>query len=100
MTLDLPAADASVWQRAAAFALAPLYGTVHIVLLVPIRWWALLTIRSGSWGTRTQVEAAAITVRSSRLIDTSTADRQSRVSDAWNITVETAVPDRQEKSYS
>jgi hyaluronan synthase len=34
------------------FLLAPLYGLVHIVLLVPLRFYSLATLRSGSWGTR------------------------------------------------
>lgn len=34
------------------FLLAPLYGILHITILVPIRLYALLTIRRVSWGTR------------------------------------------------
>lgn len=35
-----------------AFALAPLYGLMHILVLTPVRMYALATLRDGSWGTR------------------------------------------------
>ena len=35
-----------------AFALAPLYGLMHILVLTPVRMYALATLRNGSWGTR------------------------------------------------
>ena len=38
------------------FALAPLYTLLHVVLLSPLRVWALLTLRRGTWGTRASVE--------------------------------------------
>jgi hypothetical protein len=38
------------------FAISPLYGVVHIVLLMWLRFYALATLRSGSWGTRNSVE--------------------------------------------
>jgi hyaluronan synthase len=41
------------------FALAPLYVALHAVLLTPMRIWALLTLRSSHWGTRTRVEVKA-----------------------------------------
>jgi hyaluronan synthase len=34
------------------FLLSPLYGVVHIVLLVPLRFYSLFTLGAGSWGTR------------------------------------------------
>jgi hyaluronan synthase len=34
------------------FALAPLYGLLHIGLLAWLRFYALATLRSGTWGTR------------------------------------------------
>ncbi|RWS38322.1 glycosyltransferase [Bacillus mycoides] len=34
------------------FLLAPLYGIIHLVLLFPIRLYALLTIKEVKWGTR------------------------------------------------
>lgn len=36
------------------FLLSPFYGILHILLLQPIRLWALLTIRDVRWGTRLQ----------------------------------------------
>ncbi|MDR1798296.1 MAG: glycosyltransferase [Bifidobacteriaceae bacterium] len=38
------------------FAIAPLYGLVHIGLLLWLRFYALFTLRRGSWGTRASVE--------------------------------------------
>lgn len=41
------------WQeKAYAFVIAPLYGLLHITVLVPLRLYALCTLRSGTWGTR------------------------------------------------
>ncbi|MES9961759.1 MAG: glycosyltransferase [Sedimenticola sp.] len=34
------------------FILSPLYGLLHIVLLIPLRFYSLLTIRNSSWMTR------------------------------------------------
>lgn len=42
-----------------SFLLAPLYGLLHVVLLVPLRLWSLVTLRSSGWGTRTRVEVRA-----------------------------------------
>jgi hyaluronan synthase len=42
--------------------LAPLYGLLHIILLMPLRVWAFATVRDGSWLTRDQIEVALPTV--------------------------------------
>ncbi|MFD0504066.1 hypothetical protein ACFQ0G_16050 [Streptomyces chiangmaiensis] len=34
------------------FLLAPLYGLIQLFLLTPLRFYALLTLHKGSWGTR------------------------------------------------
>jgi len=34
------------------FLCAPLYGLIHLCLLFPLRFYALLTLKSNSWGTR------------------------------------------------
>jgi hyaluronan synthase len=39
-------------------ALAPLYGLIHMTLLLPLRLVALLTLRDNKWGTRASVETA------------------------------------------
>jgi hyaluronan synthase len=36
----------------AAFLLAPVYGVMNLLLLVPLRFYSLLRLRDGSWGTR------------------------------------------------
>ncbi len=38
------------------FAIAPLYGIIHMTLLLPLRVVALLTLRDNGWGTRKSVE--------------------------------------------
>ncbi|MRX72070.1 glycosyltransferase [Bacillus lacus] len=40
------------YKRPFTFLLAPVYGLLFLVLLCPLRFWALLTLRSTSWGTR------------------------------------------------
>ena len=43
-------------DRAIGFALSPLYGAMYIILLVWLRAYALATLSSGTWGTRSKVE--------------------------------------------
>lgn len=38
------------------FACAPLYTVLHVVMLTPLRVWALCTLRKTGWGTRATVE--------------------------------------------
>ncbi len=40
------------YKRPLTFLMAPIYGILFLFLLCPLRFWALLTIRSNSWGTR------------------------------------------------
>jgi len=40
----------------AIFALAPLYGVLHLFVLTPPRFWSLFTLRRTRWGTRNTVE--------------------------------------------
>jgi hyaluronan synthase len=44
------------FDRIITYALAPVYGLIHIVLLLPLRFVAVFTLRDNSWGTRSQVE--------------------------------------------
>jgi hyaluronan synthase len=39
--------------------IAPLYGVIHMTVLLPLRVVALLTLRDNGWGTRTTVEVTA-----------------------------------------
>ncbi|GAA4083030.1 glycosyltransferase [Actinomadura miaoliensis] len=43
-------------ERVATFLAAPLYAVMNLVLLVPLRLWAIGTMRDSSWGTRKRVE--------------------------------------------
>ena len=45
--------------RVLIFALAPVYGLVHMILLLPLRLVAIMTLRDTSWGTRATVEVRA-----------------------------------------
>lgn len=51
--------NTSLAEQATTYALAPVYALLHVMLLTPMRLWALLTIRSTKWGTRTQIEVRA-----------------------------------------
>ena len=43
-------------ERMLTFAAAPLYALMNLALLIPLRLWALATMRNVSWGTRARVE--------------------------------------------
>lgn len=45
--------------RYGTLLLAPLYGVLHITLLLPLRMVALATLRDNGWGTRGDVEVSA-----------------------------------------
>ena len=46
----------SVAHQLGGFSMAPLYGLMHITVLMPIRVWSLATLGRRAWGTRGQVE--------------------------------------------
>lgn len=46
----------SVASRIGTFLAAPIYGALHILVLLPLRTVALCTMMSAGWGTRDQVE--------------------------------------------
>ncbi|MFP3963125.1 glycosyltransferase [Actinomadura fulvescens] len=56
--LDLPRPGIGPFGKLGIFMLAPLYGLMHIVLLLPIRVFSLMTLQTANWGTRQQVEVA------------------------------------------
>lgn len=52
----------SRWSQVGVFLMAPLYGMIHVLALLPLRLWSLATLRSTSWGTRARgVEVATAT---------------------------------------
>lgn len=57
-TPPMPGDRYRLHERAATFLIAPIYGVLHLVLLLPLRIWALCTLTRGSWGTRQRVEVA------------------------------------------
>ncbi|MFI6286066.1 glycosyltransferase [Streptomyces sp. NPDC051018] len=50
--LDFPRRGMGFVKRFGMFLLAPLYGVIQLLLLTPLRFYALLTLGQGSWGTR------------------------------------------------
>lgn len=50
--LDFPRRDMGLVKRFGMFMLAPVYGVIQLVLLTPLRIYALLTLNKGKWGTR------------------------------------------------
>ncbi|MFD9004169.1 glycosyltransferase [Streptomyces sp. NPDC059582] len=50
--LDFPRRGMGFIKRFGMFLLAPLYGVIQLTLLTPLRFYALLTLHKGSWGTR------------------------------------------------
>jgi hyaluronan synthase len=51
--------DLNLAGKLATLAIAPVYGLIHMTLLLPLRLIALLTLRDNSWGTRTTVEVTS-----------------------------------------
>jgi len=47
------------WEVAGTFLLAPLYGLLHMGLLMPLRLYSLATLHRGGWGTRKTVEVGS-----------------------------------------
>lgn len=58
--LDLSGVSQTVGDRTIGFLIAPLYGLLHIVLLIWLRLYALATLRRGGWGTRSAVEVGLV----------------------------------------
>jgi hyaluronan synthase len=51
--------DLNLAGKLMTLAIAPLYGLIHMTLLLPLRVVALLTLRDNSWGTRRTVEVSS-----------------------------------------
>lgn len=48
--------EATRFDLAYSFLIAPLYGFIHVTVLLPLRCWAMLTLDDTGWGTRRGVE--------------------------------------------
>lgn len=48
------AGNVPLWDRVGTFLIAPMYAFMNLTLLIPLRIYALMTLRNGSWGTRQQ----------------------------------------------
>jgi hyaluronan synthase len=52
--------DWSRWEQFGAFLLAPAYGILHVMVLLPLRIYSLCTLHKTEWGTRSVVEVAQV----------------------------------------
>jgi len=57
--LDLDVKHIGRAEKIGVYLLSPLYGVLHVFLLLPLRLYSLATLRRGRWGTRKEVEARA-----------------------------------------
>ena len=57
-TRYLGGTESSSLYQFGVFLLSPVYAAMHVVLLIPLRVWALCTIRQRGWGTRQVVEVS------------------------------------------
>lgn len=62
--------EATLADRVFSFAIAPLYGFLHLIVLLPLRVWAMLTLKDTAWGTRTEVEVSEFVVPANASIRT------------------------------
>ncbi|MER7176127.1 glycosyltransferase [Streptomyces mesophilus] len=69
--LDFPRRGMGFVKRFGMFLLAPLYGVIQLLLLTPLRFYALLTLHKGSWGTR---QAG---------VEVSVAGHEGEISEVW-----------------
>jgi hyaluronan synthase len=42
-------------EKVGIFLIAPVYGLIHLLLMVPLRFYSLFTMASTGWGTRRKV---------------------------------------------
>ncbi|MGW5477673.1 glycosyltransferase [Streptomyces sp. NPDC004008] len=76
------AANVPVLDRWLTFAAAPLYALLNLGLLLPLRLYALATLRRNGWGTRSRVEITTatsgdedtLTIPVAKLLDPDTED--------------------------
>ena len=48
--------EQSTWSRAVSFMVTPIYGLMNLFVMLPLRLWSLLTLKSSGWGTRATTE--------------------------------------------
>ncbi len=57
--LDLGIKHVGWAEKIGVYLISPLYGVLHVFLLLPLRLYSLATLSRGGWGTREQVELSA-----------------------------------------
>lgn len=53
---DMIRREQSTWSRAVSFMVTPIYGLMNLFVMLPLRLWSLLTLKSSGWGTRATTE--------------------------------------------
>lgn len=76
--------EASRFDLAYSFLIAPLYGFIHITVLLPLRCWAMVTLDDTGWGTRRDVEVGATEENAAPAAGTTTKDRHRRRVDEFS----------------
>jgi len=61
------------WEQVGVFLLAPVYGIMHVLILLPLRMYSLLTLRSAHWGTRGSGVEVVVNQRSAAAVPQLTA---------------------------
>ncbi|MGH3467815.1 MAG: hypothetical protein ACRDQF_08820 [Thermocrispum sp.] len=56
---DVRRTGQSARSRVLTFAVAPVYGYLNLLVMLPLRFYSLVTLRAAGWGTRGKVEVAA-----------------------------------------
>lgn len=56
---DVRRAEQSLRSRMVTFAVAPIYGYLNLLVMLPLRFYSLITLRMATWGTRATVEVTA-----------------------------------------
>jgi hyaluronan synthase len=55
---DVLRSDQPLLSRLYTFAIAPFYGYMNLLVMLPLRFYSLVTLRTAKWGTRQKVEVA------------------------------------------
>lgn len=56
---DVRREEQTLTSRTLTFVVAPIYGYLNLLVMLPLRFYSLITLRQAAWGTRQQVEVTA-----------------------------------------
>jgi hyaluronan synthase/N-acetylglucosaminyltransferase len=75
--------------RSPGFVLFTLYGFMHVLLLIPVRFYALATMRNLKWGTRAADEGDADARR--KVVHARSPEGQTEAQHAWSADLRTVI---------